>query len=63
MGPKITGHFGTPCFHLEGYIITLNSQVIFVEFFDQDEVLRRAVQLLKGKNWKKIGKSLSCSSC
>jgi hypothetical protein len=30
---------------------------------EEDEVLRRAVQLLKGKNWKKIGKSLSCSSC
>lgn len=25
-------------------------------FFKQDELLRRAVQHYKGKNWKKIGK-------
>lgn len=29
----------------------------------QDEILRRAVQCFKGKNWKKIGKFFSTCRC
>ena len=42
------------CFQL--YLFMFLSNILITNyFFQQDELLRRAVEHYKGKNWKKIG--------